>query len=1085
MTDVVSFGVDFDGNRAFKGMDTLRSLLERTKNSAKTNTADISNSFRRLNNTPVHIKGLDQIARDMERTRAQTQAALRQMRASIESLPKPVSRAQSAFAGFAGGLAAIGFTYVINGLRETGRAFVDFTDKASNITAKLTLATNRFGDFAQANKDVLSIANKTRADIGAVTDLYATMARNAERLKLSQEQVATATRTVGMALKISGADTAASAGAIRQLSQAMASGVLRGDEFNSVNEAAPRLMELIADAAGKPVGALRKLAEEGKLTTEVLSKALTDPKLVAGIEKEFGKIPVTFGDIRTAFGNTFTLIAGAFAKGFGISDSLAVILAKVQAWGVSLQPTFESIGKAVRQVFEQLAPVIGAIKDVGATAISFLADNMGTIIGVAKAAAAAFLAFKAAAGAQWIAGTVGQIIALERALGATGAASAIFSAGMKAAQSAVRGLTVAIAANPIGFIAVALTSVITLLYQFRDSIMIGGGSIASLGDLGRAAFEFIGEALSGIADAAKTAFNAIGEFFSDNFGWIADIAGKVFGDLDVSLLGYMRLAARVWDNVIGFAVGAFKALVAYWTGLPNALATIFVNAFNGATAIVEGFINKTIQGVNKVISFANSLGASFDQISEVSLGRLAGGGAVQLGRKMGEAYASGFTSPLEGALNKWVSRADQIAAERQRKADADAKKDDPTKPQPRTATTTDTGTSDGGKADKEAEKAAKKYADAVRDLNDRIKDLTLTKEQKALADELERAGLGRDITQINAKANAIRDLFRTLREGEKAQKVGEIISDFNDKIRELGYSQEQLAQVEARRRAGLNTDLSYHDALTDKLDAEALGWYRVAKAKEEAQNIASIERDQKQRAEDIQFDELARTNPNKAEDERRLAQIERERVANVEKLRQQEGITEEKRAELIANENNLASLRAQGVVLDRQAEGARALTDFLTNLWENPKQAFKSFIGDVLKGLGEAILKAVLLGEKLGGKGGIGGLLSSVISGALGFGGGIGGGRASGGSVSAGDIRWVGENGPEPVMFGAAGTVITNRTARKALGAGDGNNITIGETNIVIQGGADANTQAQLAAQMAAYKRNLIAEIDARLARKR
>lgn len=1085
MTDVVSFGVDFDGNRAFKGMDNLRSLLERTKNAARADTADISNSFRRLNSTPVKIKALDQIAADMERTRAQTQAALRQMQASIDNLPKPVGRAQSAFAGFAGGLAAIGFTYVINGIRETTRAFTDFSDKASNMEAKLTLATNRFGSFAQANKDVLSIANRTRSDIGAVTDLYATMARNAERLKLTQQQVATATATVGMALKISGADTAASAGAIRQLSQAMASGVLRGDEFNSVNEAAPRLMELIADAAGKPVGALRAMAEQGKLTTEVLSKALTDPKLVAGLEKEFGKIPVTFGDIRTAAGNTFTLIAGAFSKGFGISDSLAVILAKVQDWATSMQPTFEGIGKSVRQVFDQLAPVFDGLKDAGAAAIGFLSNNMGTLIGVAKAAAAAFLAFKVAAGAQWIAGTVGQIIALERALGATGVASGIFSAGMKAAQSAVRGFTMAIAANPIGFIAVALTTVITLLYQFRDSIQMGGGSIASLGDMGRAAFEYLRDALSGIGEAAKTAFTAIGDFFSDNFSWIADIAKKVFGDLDVSLLGFMRMAARVLDYFTGFWRGSFNLIVAYYSNLPAALSTIFVNAFNGATAIVESFINKTIKGVNSVIAFANGLGASFDQIGTVQLGRMAGGGTVNLGRKMGEAYASGFTKPMETALNKWVSRADQIAAERKRKADADKKKDEPKnnpKPKPSSNSSATTGS---GKADKEAEKAAKKYADAVRDLNDRIKDLTLTKEQKALADELERAGLGRDTKQINAKANEIKRLFKILQDGEKAKKVGEILADFNEKVRELAYSQEQLAQVEARRRAGLNTDLAYHDALTDKLDAEAAAYYKLAKAKEDARAVKDIERDQEQRTQDAKFDEQARTNPNKAEDERRIAQIQRERDANIEKIRAIEGITQAKRDELILNEENLAKILEQGVATDRQLSTISQLSDFLSSIFEGPKQAFKKFIGDVLKGLGEAILKAVLLGKKLGGKGGIGGLLTSVISGALGFGGATGGGRASGGSVRPGDVRWVGETGPELMKFGQAGTIINNRTAKRAIGAGDGNSVIVGDTHIIIQGGANADTQAQMAAQLAAYKRSLVAEIDARLARKR
>ena len=1099
MTDTLDYEVGFDGQKAFKGLETLRGLLNTTKVAALQNTAAMEGGFRRLNNTEVKIKGLDTIVADMERTRAKTESAMRQIQSNFDALPAPVTKSQMAIAGFAGGLGAMAFSKAIAGLRDLIGSFTDFSDKASSIQAKLTLATAKFGDFAQAQQDVVAIANKSRADLGAVTDLYSTMARNATTLGLSQKQVATATQTVGMALKIGGQGAAQSAAAILQLSQAMGSGKLAGDEFASLAENAPRLMDLFAEAIGKPRGELKKLASDGKITSAVIAKALTDPKLVAGIEKEFGKIPVTFGDIKTAAGNTFTQITAAFAKGFGISDSLAVILAKVQSWGASLQPTFEAIGKAMREVFDELAPVLTSLKEVGSQALGFLVTNMTALIGVAKAAAAAFLVFKVAAGAQWISGTVGQIIALERALGASGAASAIFSAGMKVAQRAVNGLTASLLANPFTALAVALTATVTLLYQFRDSIKIGGGSIASLGDLGSAAFETMTEAVSsayntvsklasdiggwftetfsGLGQMAEDTFGSIGEWFNDTFSWITDIAGTFFDGIDFSLLGMLRLVARVLDTMIGHWRGTFNLMVAYWSGLPKALSTIFVNAFNGATAIVEGFINKTIQGVNRVLAFANSLGAAFGQLENVSLGRLSGGGAVTLGQEMGKAYASGFTRPVETALNGVVKRADAIAAKRKAAADAQKKKDEAEQKKATASTPKPSSTSGGDskakKATDDAAKAEKKYADAITDLNNRIKDLALTQEQKALADELERAGLGRDITQINAKANAIRDLFKKLQEAEKARKVSDLLKDFNEKVRELGYSQEQLAQVEARRRAGLNTDLSYTDELTKKVDAQASAYYRLAKAKENAQAIKDIEKDQEQRKQEVQFDELARTNPDKAEDERRLAQIEQERAANVKKLELMEGITAEKRAELIANENNLAKLREQGVEMDRQAQYASALTNFLTDMWENPKQAFKSFIKDVLAGLLEAIAKAVILGEKLGGGGGIGGLLTSVIGGAIG----IGGGRASGGSVAAGDVRWVGENGPELMKFGAAGTIINNRTAKRAIGTDGGGGITFGGTTIVIQGGATNDNLAQLKAQQDAFERRLVATI--------
>jgi hypothetical protein len=287
--------------------------------------------------------------------------------------------------------------------------------------------------------------------------------------------------------------------------------------------------------------------------------------------------------------------------------------------------------------------------------------------------------------------------------------------------------------------------------------------------------------------------------------------------------------------------------------------------------------------------------------------------------------------------------------------------------------------------------------------------------------------------------------------------------------------------VEARRRAGLNTDLAVNDALTAKVDAQAQAFYRLQQAKENAKAVKDIETDQAQRGKQIELDNLARTNPDKAEDERRILQIQTERDANIEKIRALEGINEQKRQELILNEQNLAKQLEQGVAMDRQVEGATALAGFLTSMWEGPKQAFKTFISGVLRGLLEAIAKAIILGEKLGGGGGIGGVLKSVIGGAIG----IGGGRASGGSVRTGDVRWVGENGPELMRFGAAGTIMNHNTAKKAVGAGgSGSNITFGDTHIVIQGGATAEAQAQLAAQQAALRRSIIAEIDARMKRK-
>jgi tape measure domain-containing protein len=619
----------------------------------------------------------------------------------LSGLASRLGNVNGLMAGFIGGLAAGAVQMLTTAVFGLVSGFTSLSDASSNIDAKLNLATASFGSLAQAHKDVRAVSAATRSDLTATTDLYSTLARSASTLGLTQGQVAAATKTVGMAMKISGADTNAAAGAIRQLSQALASGVLRGDEFNSIAEASPRLMQLLADSMKIPLGSLRGLAAEGKLTADKLTKALTDPKMIAKIEAEFGKIPVTFGDIKTAAGNAAIDIIGAFAGGLNLAPSLASFTASVQSMGEKVGPVFRSIGETIRAAFDGVSTVLGPV-------FSLISSNLSTIVPLLKAAAAGFVALRVvmmmqgAAGA--IMGAVGPVIALQRAMGATGTTSAIFSAGMKMAQGAVNGLTAAIAANPIGALAVVITATVALLYQFRDAINIGGGNLASLGDLGRASFEMIGEGLSSLMTGTSEVLSSIGKGFSDlwtdatkamgpvwsgiasGFASFRDVAGGVlssvdgafggafsaigskvsglFDGIDFSFAGFLRLSARVLDLVVGHFRGAFGMMKVIWGNLPQAFTSIFALAVNGAATVIEKFINGTIGAINQVLGFANRLGATFGTIGTVKLDRADTGGAAAMGRQLGAAYTAGFGNEAEGTVDKLFNRANDIGNQR-------------------------------------------------------------------------------------------------------------------------------------------------------------------------------------------------------------------------------------------------------------------------------------------------------------------------------------------------------------------------------------------------------------------------------------
>jgi tape measure domain-containing protein len=167
------------------------------------------------------------------------------------------------------------------------------SDEYSKLTAQLRLATDSTSEYAQAYADVKRIANTSQSDLAATGSLYASLARATKDLGTSQKGVADITEAVNLGLKISGAGAQESAGAILQLSQAFAAGALRGDEFNSVAESAPRLMKALADNIGVPVGALRTMAEQGKLTADVVAKAL--PQALVQLRGEAGQIQTIAG----------------------------------------------------------------------------------------------------------------------------------------------------------------------------------------------------------------------------------------------------------------------------------------------------------------------------------------------------------------------------------------------------------------------------------------------------------------------------------------------------------------------------------------------------------------------------------------------------------------------------------------------------------------------------------------------------------------------------------------------------------------------------------------------------------------------
>lgn len=153
-----------------------------------------------------------------------------------------------------------------------------FADGYTEIQNKLRLVESASISSSRGLNNVFDIALKTNQSINATSGVYQRFAQNAETLKISQAQIASLTETVSKAVAVSGASAGAADAALTQFGQALGSGILRGDEFNSVMEQTPALAKAIATGLGVTTGELRNMAKEGKLTMDVLVPALERAK---------------------------------------------------------------------------------------------------------------------------------------------------------------------------------------------------------------------------------------------------------------------------------------------------------------------------------------------------------------------------------------------------------------------------------------------------------------------------------------------------------------------------------------------------------------------------------------------------------------------------------------------------------------------------------------------------------------------------------------------------------------------------------------------------------------------------------------
>lgn len=194
-------------------------------------------------------------------------------------------------------------------------------DTYTGLQNRLKLVTKSQTELNTAMTDTFAIAQKTASSWDSTAMVYQRFADNAQRLGITMKTTAELTETVSKAISISGGSAASAEAALMQFGQALASGVLRGEEFNSIAEQAPGLLKAIAMGMDTNVGALRAMAAEGKITGDELVKALTKAKPY--VDDLFGKTDFTIAQSFTQLSNEVTKFVGVAGQGSGAAAGLS------------------------------------------------------------------------------------------------------------------------------------------------------------------------------------------------------------------------------------------------------------------------------------------------------------------------------------------------------------------------------------------------------------------------------------------------------------------------------------------------------------------------------------------------------------------------------------------------------------------------------------------------------------------------------------------------------------------------------------------------------------------------------------------
>lgn len=235
---------------------------------------------------------------DARRKVEQASLEVIQLGNDIEDVGKKANKSTSDVDGLTDGIMGMVGAYAsLQGIQR----LVSLSDEYVQTNARLNMINDGLQTTAELQDKILASAQRSRAAYTATADTVAKLSLNAGDAFKSNDETIQFAENLNKLFAIAGTEQASIASASLQLTQALGSGVLRGEEFNAVFEAAPNIMQTVADYMNVPIGKLREMAQDGKITADVVKNALlgaTDE-----INTQFEAMPMTWGQVWTGIMN--------------------------------------------------------------------------------------------------------------------------------------------------------------------------------------------------------------------------------------------------------------------------------------------------------------------------------------------------------------------------------------------------------------------------------------------------------------------------------------------------------------------------------------------------------------------------------------------------------------------------------------------------------------------------------------------------------------------------------------------------------------------------------------------------------------